>query len=46
MPLNPLPVGDPFGDVMNNMRKVVVSTTLKSAERVAQLKHHQSEHSG
>lgn len=23
--------GDPFGDVMNNMRKVVVSTTLESA---------------
>ena len=27
----PMPAGDPFGDVMNNMRKVVVSTTLKSA---------------
>ncbi len=26
----PMPVGDPFGDVMNGMRKVVVSTTLKS----------------
>jgi len=24
-------VGDPFGDAMNNMRKYVVSTTLKSA---------------
>jgi len=28
---DPMPVGDPFGDVMNNVRKVVVSTTLKSA---------------
>jgi dihydrofolate reductase len=27
----PMPAGDPFGDVMNNMHKVVVSTTLKSA---------------
>jgi dihydrofolate reductase len=27
----PMAEGDPFGDVMNNMRKVVVSTTLKSA---------------
>ena len=27
----PMPVGDPFGDVMNGMRKVVVSTTLKTA---------------
>jgi dihydrofolate reductase len=27
----PMPVGDPFGDLMNNVRKVVVSTTLKSA---------------
>ena len=27
----PLPAGDPFGDVMNNMHKVVVSTTLESA---------------
>lgn len=27
----PMPAGDPFGDVMNGMRKVVVSTTLKSA---------------
>jgi dihydrofolate reductase len=27
----PLPVGDPFGDVMNNFHKYVVSTTLKSA---------------
>jgi dihydrofolate reductase len=28
----PMPAGDPFGDVMNGMRKVVVSTTLKSVE--------------
>ncbi len=27
----PMSAGDPFGDVMNGMRKVVVSTTLKSA---------------
>ncbi len=27
----PMPAGDPFGDVVNNVRKVVVSTTLKSA---------------
>lgn len=27
----PMPDGDPFGDVMNGIRKVVVSTTLKSA---------------
>ncbi len=27
----PMPVGDPFGDVMNGIQKVVVSTTLKSA---------------
>ena len=27
----PMPVGDPFGDLMNNLHKVVVSTTLKSA---------------
>ncbi len=27
----PMPDGDPFGDAMNNIRKVVVSTTLKSA---------------
>jgi dihydrofolate reductase len=27
---DPMPVGDPFGDVMNNMHKYVVSTTLKS----------------
>jgi len=27
----PMPAGDPFGDVMNGIRKVVVSTTLKSA---------------
>ena len=26
----PMPVGDPFGDVMNTMRKYVVSTTLQS----------------
>jgi dihydrofolate reductase len=29
---DPLPAGDPFGDVMNGMRKYVVSTTLKSAD--------------
>jgi dihydrofolate reductase len=28
---DPLPVGDSFGDVMNGVRKYVVSTTLKSA---------------
>ena len=28
---DPMPAGDPFGDAMNNIRKVVVSTTLKSA---------------
>jgi dihydrofolate reductase len=28
----PMPVGDPFGDIMNNMKKHVVSTTLKSAD--------------
>ena len=28
---DPLPAGDPFGDVLNGIRKVVVSTTLKSA---------------
>lgn len=28
----PMPAGDPFGDVMNSLRKYVVSTTLKSAE--------------
>ena len=28
---DPMPAGDPFGDLMNNARKVVVSTTLKSA---------------
>ena len=28
---DPLPAGDPFGDVMNGVRKYVVSTTLKSA---------------
>ena len=27
----PMPDGDPFGDVMNNMQKYVVSTTLESA---------------
>ncbi len=27
----PMPAGDPFGDVMNGIHKVVVSTTLKSA---------------
>lgn len=27
----PMPDGDPFGDVMNNMQKYVVSTTLTSA---------------
>jgi dihydrofolate reductase len=28
----PMPAGDPFGDVMKSMPKVVVSTTLKSAD--------------
>jgi dihydrofolate reductase len=28
----PMPAGDPFGDVMNGIRKYVVSTTLKSTE--------------
>jgi dihydrofolate reductase len=28
----PMAEGDPFGDVMNGMRKVVVSTTLESAD--------------
>ncbi|OJX40464.1 MAG: deaminase [Chloroflexi bacterium 44-23] len=28
---DPMPPGDPFGDLMNSMNKVVVSTTLKSA---------------
>jgi dihydrofolate reductase len=28
---DPMPGGDPFGDVMNGMKKYVVSTTLKSA---------------
>lgn len=28
---DPMPAGDPFGDVMNGMRKYVVSKTLKSA---------------
>jgi len=28
---DPLPAGDPFGDVMNEVHKYVVSTTLKSA---------------
>jgi dihydrofolate reductase len=27
----PLPAGDPFGDLMNNFQKYVVSTTLRSA---------------
>lgn len=27
-----MPVGDPFGDIMNSRRKYVVSTTLKSAD--------------
>ena len=27
----PMPVGDPFGDVMNGIQKYVVSTTLESA---------------
>src|SRR5262249_11452469 len=29
---DPLPAGDMFGDIMNGMRKYVVSTTLKSAD--------------
>jgi len=29
---DPMPAGDPFGDVMNGMRKYVVSNTLKSAD--------------
>jgi dihydrofolate reductase len=28
---DPMPAGDPFGDVMNGMQKYVVSTTLKTA---------------
>jgi dihydrofolate reductase len=28
---DPMPAGDPFGDVMNGMQKYVVSSTLKSA---------------
>lgn len=28
----PMPAGDPFGDIMNNMHKYVVSTTLKSTD--------------
>lgn len=28
---DPMPLGDPFGDVMNGIQKFVVSTTLKSA---------------
>jgi dihydrofolate reductase len=28
---DPLPAGDPFGDVMNGLHKYVVSTTLKDA---------------
>jgi dihydrofolate reductase len=29
---DPMPIGDPFGDVMNGLQKYVVSTTLKSAD--------------
>ncbi|HJS17260.1 MAG TPA: dihydrofolate reductase family protein [Anaerolineales bacterium] len=29
---DPMPVGDPFGDVMNGIQKYVVSTTLQSAD--------------
>jgi dihydrofolate reductase len=29
---DPMPVGDPFGDVMNSKKKYVVSTTLQSAD--------------
>lgn len=29
---DPMPAGDPFGDVMNNMPKYVVSTTLATAD--------------
>lgn len=29
---DPMPEGDPFGDLMKGMKKYVVSTTLKSAE--------------
>ena len=29
---DPMPVGDPFGDVMKGIQKVVVSTTLRSTE--------------
>jgi dihydrofolate reductase len=29
---DPMPAGDPFGDVMNSIHKYVVSTTLRSAE--------------
>jgi dihydrofolate reductase len=28
----PMPAGDPFADVLNNLRKYVISTTLKSAD--------------
>ncbi len=28
---DPMPIGDPFGDVMNGLHKYVVSTTLKDA---------------
>ena len=28
---DPMPAGDPFGDVMNGLQKYVVSTTLQSA---------------
>ena len=30
--LNPLPADDPFADLLNNLQKYVVSTTLKSAD--------------
>ena len=29
---DPLPLGDPFGDIVNGMRKYVVSTTVASAD--------------
>lgn len=29
---DPMPEGDPFGDIMNSKKKYVVSTTLKSAD--------------
>ena len=37
----PMPAGDPFGDVMNGIRKVVVSTTLKIRGWLAKLNTHQ-----